>query len=107
MAVARLASVLHRRRHLDGEIIGRLSHLLERARFDLPDAFTRHVELRGELFERQWLVGQMSRLEDATFAIGQYLDGGDQCVTPVVPLVLFDDDGFWRGRLINEMVLPF
>jgi hypothetical protein len=48
---------------------GRFSHFLERARLDLPDAIRRHVKFRPELFQRRWFVGQMSRLEDATFAI--------------------------------------
>jgi len=49
----------------------------------------------------------MSRLEDATLAVIQYIDRGDQCLLRVVLLAQFDDDGFRRGRLINEMVLPF
>jgi len=39
------------------------SHFLDARRFDLPDAFTRYVELCREIFERQRFVGQMSRLE--------------------------------------------
>lgn len=101
------ASFLHRRRRLFGEVLGRFSYFLERARLDLPDAFARYVELCRKIVQRQWFVGQMTRLEDATFAVVQDIDRGDQCGTPVVLLILFDDDGFRRGRFINEIVLPF
>ena len=77
-----------------GEVPGCFSYFLERARFDLPDAFTRHVELCGKIFERQWFVSQMPGLENATFAAFQYIDRGDQCLMLVFLLVLFDDDGF-------------
>jgi hypothetical protein len=96
-----------RRRCFYDEVPGRFLHFLERAHIDLPDTFTRYVEFCCKLFERQWFVGQMSRLEYATFAVIQYTDRSDQRILLVVFLVLFDDDSFRRGRLINEMVLPF
>ena len=49
----------------------------------------------------------MSRLEDTALAVVQDVDRGDQRLEPVLLFVLFDDDGFRRGGLINEMVLPF
>ena len=49
----------------------------------------------------------MSRLEDAALAVVQYIDRGDQRLEPVIFFVLFDDDSFRRGGLVNEMVLPF
>jgi hypothetical protein len=49
----------------------------------------------------------MPRLEDATFAVAEYIDRGDQRLTPVVLFILFDNNGFRRGGLINKMVLPF
>ena len=73
----------------------------------MPDAFTRYVEFGREVFQRQWFVDQMSRLEDAAFAVVQDIDRGDQCLVPVLLVVLFDDDGFRRRRLIDETVLPF
>src|ERR1700688_3841865 len=95
-------SFLYRGGRLCGEIFGRFSHFLECAHFNLPDAFSRHVELCRELLERQWFVDQMSRFENATFAVVQDIDGGDQCVVLVVFLVLFDHKGFGRGGLIDE-----
>ena len=54
-AAVQASGLLHRRRRLYGEVPGRLSYFLERARLDLPDAFTRYVEFRREVFQRQWL----------------------------------------------------
>jgi hypothetical protein len=96
-----------RRRCFYNKVSGGFLHLLERAHFDLPNTFTRYVEFCRKLFERQWFFGQMSRLENATFAVIQYIDRSDQRLMLVAFLVLFDDDSFRRGRLINEMVLPF
>src|ERR1700737_1418287 len=90
-----------------GEVPGRFSHFFERACLDLPDPLTRYVELCRQVFERQWFVDQMPGLEDTTFAVVQDIDRGGQCPVLVVPLVLLDHDGFRRGGLINEMVLPF
>ena len=50
-------SLLHHRRRFCGEVPGRFSHFLERARLDLPNAFTRHVESCREVLEGQWVVG--------------------------------------------------
>ena len=73
----------------------------------MPNAFTRHLEFRRELFERQGLVGELSRFENATFAVIQHVDRGGQRIELAFLLVLVDDDGLWRGRRINEMILPF
>ena len=103
---------MHRRRRLcddvlGDDVLGRLPHLLESAHFDLPDAFTRYVVLFRKLLEREWFVYQMPRLENVTFAVVQYIDGGDQCIMLVVFLVLRHNDGLGRGRLIDEIILPF
>ena len=60
------------------------------ARFFKPE----YEERSHEFFERQGFLDQMSCFEDATFAIVQDIDCGDQCVVLVVLLVLFDDNGF-------------
>ena len=86
--------LLHRHRRFYRKVPGRFSHFLERARIDLPDAFTRYVELGREVFQRRWFVDQMARLEDTTFSIVQHADCGNQRLAPVVLVVLFDDDGF-------------
>ena len=90
-----------------GEVPGCFSYFLERARLDLPDPFARYVELCREVFERQWFVDQVPGLEDMTFAVVQDIDRDGQCPVLVVLLVLLDDDGFRRGGLVDEMVLPF
>src|ERR1700682_4180885 len=49
----------------------------------------------------------MSRLEDATFAVVEYIDCTGQRLMLAIFLILLGDDSFRRGRLINEVVLPF
>ena len=103
-------SLQYRRRRFYGEVPGRLSHFLERARFDLPDAFARHVELCGKIFERQRLVGQMSRLKDATFAAVQdVVDmnrrlGGDKSIN--APLHDDGQTGEWQDHLVDQSPSP-
>src|ERR1700761_6281706 len=87
----------HRRRRSGGEVLGGFSDFLECAGFDLPDAFTRYVELFREIFERQRFVDQMSGFEDAAFAAVQNLDRGNQGLMLVLLVVVLDDDGFRRG----------
>jgi hypothetical protein len=48
-------------------LLGRFSHFLERARLDLRNAIM--VKFRRQVFQRRGFIGQMSRLEDATFAV--------------------------------------
>ena len=50
----------------------RLLHLFEGAHFDLTDALARHAELVGELFQRDRLIGEPPRFEDAPFAIVEH-----------------------------------
>ena len=54
-----------------------LTHLLECTCLDLPDALSRHVEFGREIFQSRWLLGQMSRLEDTTFALVEHANRVD------------------------------
>ena len=49
----------------------------------------------------------MPSLEDPALAVVQDVDRGDQRVMLVLLVVLFNDDGFRRGRLINEIRMVF
>ncbi len=49
----------------------------------------------------------MAGFEDTAFAVVQNLDCGNQCLMLILLVVLLDDDGFRRGGLINEAILPF
>ncbi len=53
-------------------VLHRLLDLLESAHFDLAHALARHAELVGEFFERDRIVGQPARLENAAFAIVEH-----------------------------------
>jgi hypothetical protein len=57
------------------------SRFVERPRLDLPDALTRHVKFRRE-------VCQISRLEDATFAVVEYIDCAGQRLMLAIFLVV-------------------
>ncbi len=65
------------------------------------------LNLSCELLERLRFVGQMACLEDAAFAVVQYIDRSGQRLALTLRLVLFDDDGLGRRGLIDEVVLPF
>src|SRR3979411_2747540 len=58
-------------------IFGCFTHLLECTCLDLPDALPRNVELGREIFQCRWLLGQMLRLEDTTFALIEYANRVD------------------------------
>src|SRR5258708_15326221 len=107
MSCRRLGQQRRRRSCFCDALPGRFSHFLEGARLDLPDAFARHVELSREGFQRQRFVDQMSCLEDATFAAVAYVACVDDRPMLAIFLVLFDDDGFRRGGLIDQVGLPF
>src|SRR5256885_1260326 len=50
-------------------VLHRLLHLLEGAHLDLAHALAGHAELLGQLLERDRIVGQPTRLEDAALAV--------------------------------------
>ena len=74
------------------ELLGRLSDLLERARLDLANAFTGDVEFQCELFQRQWCVGQMACLEDATLTAAQDINRTRERLVPIGHGALDSDD---------------
>ena len=49
----------------------------------------------------------MARFEDASFAIVEDFEGTDERFPPVLRFILFDGDGFRRGTLVDEVILPF
>src|SRR5665213_1246514 len=61
----------------------RLLHLLERAHLDLAHALARDAELGGEILERDRIVGEPPRLEDAAFALVQHAECADQRLVAV------------------------
>src|SRR5258708_27232349 len=53
-------------------VLHRLLHLLERVHVDLAHALARDAELVGEFRERDRVLGEPTRFEDASLAIVEY-----------------------------------
>jgi len=64
----------HRRRvlHRGDAVFDRALHLLEGAHLDLAHAFARDAELVGQFLERDRVLGEAPRLEDAPFAVVEH-----------------------------------
>src|SRR5260370_27733798 len=69
------------RRHL---VLHRLLHLLEGAHLDLADALAGDAELLRQLLERDRIVGQPPRLEDAALAVVEHAERRRQRLAAVV-----------------------
>src|SRR5229473_5201680 len=82
-------------------------YLFECPHLNLSNALARHFEFYRKVFQRPWFIDEMARLEDAPFAIVEDANGADERFPPVVHFVMFDDDGFRRGTLVDEVILPF
>ena len=74
---------------------------------NLSNALARHFEFYRKVFQCLWFIDEMARLEDAPFAIVEDGNGTDERFLPVVHFIMFDDDGFRRGALVDKVILPF
>ena len=81
-------------------------YLFECPHLNLSNALARNFEFYRKVFQCLWFIDEMARLEDAPFAIVEDGNGTDERFLPVVHFVLFDDDGFRRGTLVDEVILP-
>src|SRR5271169_754034 len=61
-----------RRFHHGDPVLHRVLHFLEGAHFNLAHALARDAELGGDLFKRDWVLGEPARLENALFAIVEH-----------------------------------
>src|SRR6185369_849341 len=104
----RAAAACDRGRLLHGgdAALDRLLHLLERANFDLTHALARDAELGGQLLERDWIVGQAARLEDAPLALVEHVERGDQRLVAVVALLALGEDALLARRIVDQPVHP-
>src|ERR1039457_3633572 len=80
-------ALMHRRRYrrrflrlLQGgdTILHRLLHLLEGAHLDLAHALARDAEFGCQILERDRIVRQAARLEDAPLALVEHVERADQ-----------------------------
>src|SRR5712692_7984280 len=96
-------------RHFHGgdPVLHRLLHLLEGAHLDLAHALARDAELVGELLERDRVVDQPARLEDATLALIEHGERLAERLAAVVGLLVLGEPGLLAGALVDQPVLPF
>src|SRR5262249_21747984 len=95
-----------RRLHVGDALDHRLLHLLDSADFDRTHALARHAELFRELLERDRLLGEAPRLEDAALAIVQDAESALQRRTAIVHFLVRDEGGLLVIALVNEPILP-
>src|SRR5262245_33047662 len=88
-------------------ILHRFLDLLEGPDLDLPDTLTRNTELVRELFERDRVVRQPSRLEDAPLALVEHVERLAKRLVAVIGFFTFDQPGLLAGGLIDQPILPF
>src|SRR5690348_4829527 len=73
--------------HSGDAILHRLLHLREGAHLNLAHALRRHAELIGKPLERDRLVGEPPRLEDATLTAAEHGKSFAQRLAPIVELL--------------------
>jgi hypothetical protein len=88
-------------------ILHRLLHLLKRAHVDLAHALARDAELVGEFRERDRVLGEPTRFEDAPLAIVEHGERRGERLAAVVELVARGKRGLLAGTLVNQPVQPF
>jgi hypothetical protein len=82
-------------------------YLFECPHLNLSNPLARYFEFYRKVLQCLWFIDEMARLEDAPFTIVEDANGADERFLPVVHLVMFDDDGFRRGTLVDKVILPF
>src|SRR6266481_5067279 len=81
-----------------------LLHLLERVHVDLAHALARDAELVGEFRERDRVLGEPARFEDAPLAIVERGERRGERLAAVVELVARGKRGLLAGTLVNQPV---
>src|SRR5215469_17534221 len=85
----------------------RLLHLLERAHVYLAHALARDAELVGKLRERDRVIGEPTRFEDASLAIVEHGERRGKRLAAVVEFVARDKGSLLAGSLVDQPVQPF
>src|SRR5262249_15293970 len=86
---------------LDGAL-----NFFERAALDRRQALARAPELVGESLERDWLVGEAARLEDAPLSVIEHGERLPERLAPVVELLVVGKDALLARCLVDQPVLP-
>src|SRR5262249_55633327 len=82
-------------------------HLLEGAHLDLAHALARDAELHRQILERDRIVGELARLEDAPLALREHSERFVERFLAVLQLLVLGQPGFLVGFLVDEPILPF
>src|SRR5262249_52190223 len=83
-------------------ILHRALHLPEGAHLDRPPAFARDAELGGQILERDWIIGEPARLEDAPFAIIEHRERLAKRLLAVVRLLVRDQPLLLIRDLVDQ-----
>src|SRR5262249_57586384 len=84
----------------------RILQLLEGAHLDLAHALARDAELLGKLRERDRIVPQPPRLEDAPLAVVEHGERRSECPATAVELLARGERRLLIGTLVNQLLLP-
>src|SRR5258708_16670184 len=91
----------------DDAVLHRLLHLLERVDVDRAEALARDAELVARFRERDRLLAEPTRFEDASLAIVEYGERRGKRLAAVVELVARGKGSLLTGSLVNQPVQPF
>src|SRR5674476_805131 len=90
-------ALMHRRRYRrrflrllqsSDTILHRLLHLLEGAHLDLAHALARDAEFGCQILERDRIVRETARLEDAPLALVEHVERADQRLVAVIAFLV-------------------
>src|SRR6516225_515068 len=88
-------------------VLYRPLHLLEGAHLDLTHALARHAELGRQVLERDRVIDEPARLEDAPLALVEHRERFTERLFAIVGFLVLDEPRLLIGDLVDEPVLPF
>jgi hypothetical protein len=88
-------------------VLDRLLHLFERAHLDLTHALAGDAEFGRQVPEDDRLIRQAARLEDASLAVIEHVEGFAQGLAAVVRFLALGKPRLLVGDFIDQPVLPF
>src|SRR2546425_7046138 len=92
--------------HRCDAVLHRVLHLLERAHLDLAHALARDAEFFGELLERDRILGEPARLEDAPLAVVEHAQRLAERLAAVVEVLVLGPHSFLAWRVAGPPILP-
>ena len=92
--------------HRRDAVLHRLLHLLEGTHAYLAHALARDAELLSEFRERDRVLGEPARLEDAPLAVVQHRERRSERLAAVVELLALCERRLLVRAFVDEPVLP-